>query len=241
MGNVEIRTDDANKPEKKYVLELVHLNKLIPHEMVIRSAVDDFKIQVVDVGYLMRPILVDKNSNLILDGHHRQKGLAELGYTEAPVIMIDYLDGSEITLDTWYPLLNYELLEVIEKLREIGILIEESTLSEIDLMQKLSSRDFTAIIGNHDTKYIIADDRESLFETLKDNWLVNIQYYDTMVGCFEGSSPTLTAVVSWSYTKQEVLENVRNGMIHLPKTTRHNLKYRYADCNFPLHKLGKSD
>ena len=169
MGNIEIRTDDVNKPEKDYVLEFVNIDQLVPHEMVIRSALDDFKTQVEKMGYLMRPILVDVNSNLILDGHHRQKGLSELGYIQAPVIMIDYMDESEITLDTWYPLVNFDLDRLVKRFSpRTEIKVSESFIFSPDLPN------YTLGPGSEDT----FDDQVGFSRAFRNNfgvrnWLVN--------------------------------------------------------------------
>jgi hypothetical protein len=43
-------------------------------------------------GMLKKPILVDKNTLTILDGHHRLNVLKKLGLRKIPVVLVDYYD-----------------------------------------------------------------------------------------------------------------------------------------------------
>lgn len=49
-------------------------------------------------GFFTEPILVDKDTRIILNGHHRTEACKKLGFTKIPCIVVDY--QGEITVTT---------------------------------------------------------------------------------------------------------------------------------------------
>lgn len=70
--------------------ELFELNKLRAHEEVDPAYLRELKQQIESDGILKFAIAVDKDKNIILDGHHRAAALKELGYAKIPVVFVDY-------------------------------------------------------------------------------------------------------------------------------------------------------
>ena len=83
--------------EKKQV-DKVKLNDLNPHEQVIeenlRKVLKSLKVD----KRLKEPVLVDKETKVILDGHHRVKAYEILGLREIPCRLVDY-SSEEITVE----------------------------------------------------------------------------------------------------------------------------------------------
>ena len=52
-------------------------------------------------GVMHKPLLVDRGSLTILDGHHRYNAAIELGLELIPVILVDYMGDSTIRVDVW--------------------------------------------------------------------------------------------------------------------------------------------
>ena len=52
-------------------------------------------------GGFTKPLLVDSQTGSILDGHHRYSVALSLELKRVPVILIDYLEDDEITVDVW--------------------------------------------------------------------------------------------------------------------------------------------
>jgi len=236
MG-VEVRSHRG--PEKdvlKFPVERIEISKLVPHEQTIPHELDWFIKNVKDSEHLVWPLLVGRENFLILDGHHRAAGLKSLDYTYVPAILIDYMDDELIQLDTWYPNIHHQVAVVLEKLQEADLVIEDIDPSEFD-RNRLNTRNITAFVGNTTQLYAIRGERERIFSVLKEHWIDDITYYDDPQMCMERTDTEHTAVVAWSYTKEEILQQVKAGMVHLPKTTRHTLKYRVPECNYPLEDL----
>jgi hypothetical protein len=82
-------------------VELVPLAWLKPHEEIkIRN-----RNKLLDMtkrwGGYTKPLLVDRVTGSILDGHHRWSIAIELGLARVPVILIDYLGDDSITVEVW--------------------------------------------------------------------------------------------------------------------------------------------
>ena len=69
---------------------LERLSELRPHEQAIRPRVLRIARSIVETGYVMRPIIVEAESRVILDGHHRVEALRILGARLAPVVEARY-------------------------------------------------------------------------------------------------------------------------------------------------------
>ncbi|MHA2099798.1 MAG: hypothetical protein ACW99A_14065 [Candidatus Kariarchaeaceae archaeon] len=239
MG-VEIRIEPRPTRGRNFNVELVSLSELIPHEMTIEHALEAFKQAVQVEGIVRHAILLDKSSKLILDGHHRHAGLTSLGYTSCPAILIDYLDDEVVSLDTWYPKIRKPVREIISEFEKEDLEVDEC-LDETINYSNVTSRKVTAIIGNNKNHWTVIGDRELLFGIIREHWVDEIIYYDNAKHCVEESKFRETAIISWPYTKQEILEFVSERKIHLPKTTRHRIQYNYPDCNYPLENLPRKD
>ena len=65
---------------------IVEIDKLKEHEEVNREHSERLKNEILSEGVLKKSIAVDRNTNVVLDGHHRLRALKELGYTKIPAV-----------------------------------------------------------------------------------------------------------------------------------------------------------
>ena len=72
---------------------LMSISKLKRHEAIDPKRLLELMAQIKNDGYLKNPIVVDKDSLVILDGHHRLKALKTLGYQKIPTFLVDYQSG----------------------------------------------------------------------------------------------------------------------------------------------------
>jgi ParB-like chromosome segregation protein Spo0J len=91
---------NATKKENDISVELVDLDKLKHHEMVDSARLKKLREEIKSDGILKLAIAVDKNRNIIIDGHHRAVALKELGYTKIPVVFVNY-DSPDIEVQSW--------------------------------------------------------------------------------------------------------------------------------------------
>jgi len=76
------------------------IRELKEHEKIDKIHLEKLKEEIKLDGILKIPIAVDKNTNIILDGHHRFHALKELKYSKIPVVFVDYR-SPEIQVQGW--------------------------------------------------------------------------------------------------------------------------------------------
>ena len=79
--------------------ELVGLDALREHERIDIEHYEELLRDISRNRYIV-PIVVDSNSGVILDGHHRFKIADALGLSMIPAIIVDYSDP-QIEVDSW--------------------------------------------------------------------------------------------------------------------------------------------
>jgi len=82
-------------------VELVPIAWLRPHEEVKPRNVDTLHEMTLRWSAYTKPLLVDRESGAILDGHHRHQVGIRIGLSRLPVIKVDYLEDEGIELDLW--------------------------------------------------------------------------------------------------------------------------------------------
>jgi L-serine kinase (ADP) len=80
--------------------KLLPIDELLEHETVEPQRVDEVLHEIRSTGVVVHPILVDRESRVILNGHHRFAALRVLGAQRIPVYLVDYHDGA-VQLDRW--------------------------------------------------------------------------------------------------------------------------------------------
>ncbi len=69
---------------------MVEISRLREHEQVSKEYLNNLKNEIISDQLLKQPIVVDENTFVILDGHHRLNALKELNLAKIPVIFVDY-------------------------------------------------------------------------------------------------------------------------------------------------------
>ncbi len=75
-------------------LSYIPINKLKIHERVNLSREKEIRNDIKDKRVLRNPLIVDLNTMIILDGHHRFLALKKLRAKRIPVYLVDYRDSS---------------------------------------------------------------------------------------------------------------------------------------------------
>jgi len=79
-------------------LKILPIKMLKPHEEVNPRLVDELIADIRKSGILRKAIAIDRDSKIILDGHHRVRTLEILGCKFIPCILLDYSSPSIIVL-----------------------------------------------------------------------------------------------------------------------------------------------
>lgn len=72
----------------------VSIKDLWPHEETRPEKVRSTRKQLAHEGAVKSPLLADRSTKTILDGHHRCQALRELGLKAAPVYYVNYSEPS---------------------------------------------------------------------------------------------------------------------------------------------------
>ena len=79
---------------------LVETVSLRGHEEVIPDNLETRTSKLLNKGFY-KPIIVDRGSMVILDGHHKWTAAKSLGLVRVPVILVDYLLDEGVLVDVW--------------------------------------------------------------------------------------------------------------------------------------------
>lgn len=71
----------------KTKFEIVENNSIKEHERVRIGHLKKMVARIANDGYISDPIIVDKNTKIILDGHHRFNAIKLLGLALVPVYL----------------------------------------------------------------------------------------------------------------------------------------------------------
>ena len=83
-----------------FELKIVPISNLKAHELPDMIRVEKLECDMMHRGVLIRPIVVDRNTMVILDGHCRCGALRRLGYSKIAVKFVDY-NSDFISVESW--------------------------------------------------------------------------------------------------------------------------------------------
>ncbi|KMV30232.1 hypothetical protein AB733_12490 [Photobacterium swingsii] len=83
-----------------YSLELVNIDLIKETEEHIPSRVEWLAERIKDEGIWRVPVLLEKTTYAIMDGHHRYNVAKKLGLKRIPAILLSY-DSSSVVVTSW--------------------------------------------------------------------------------------------------------------------------------------------
>ncbi|MEC8874685.1 MAG: hypothetical protein VX502_04765 [Candidatus Thermoplasmatota archaeon] len=82
-------------------VELVPMEILRPHEETIPKKVEELERMTHRWKAYVLPLVIDRNTGVILDGHHRHQVALRLDLKCLPCVLVDYLGDESVELDVW--------------------------------------------------------------------------------------------------------------------------------------------
>ena len=86
--------------ERTVDIILIDIDSLRGHEEVIPDNLERRTNKLLAKGFY-KPIIVDRESLVILDGHHKWTAAGILSLNVVPVVMVDYLDDVTVEVGVW--------------------------------------------------------------------------------------------------------------------------------------------
>ncbi len=208
-------------------LKNIRIASLIPHEDVLESRVREI-VEDIKVRGLKYPIVVDRESRIIIDGHHRVEAFKRLGITKIPAVLVDY--GSDLVdIKRWF-------------------YIYKRKNEPIDIFYINSSEIITRVIRRI-VRYLRPGNVEIVIKTLRyhtkifhDNlheayWLLHNATIDLPLvkipeDQYVGEIPV---IYTPHISKYHVIMYAKIGKILPPKTTRHIFYFEIPEVNYRIN------
>jgi len=74
----------------------IEIKKIRDHEAVDEDHLEEIKARICHSGIFKEPIVVDKKTLVVLDGHHRLNSCRRLGFKKIPCLVVNYLTDRKI-------------------------------------------------------------------------------------------------------------------------------------------------
>ncbi len=123
------------RSESDFCIEvfLVEIDRVRPTEAVDPDFVETLVAGINAVGVWSHPVLLEKESGAIMDGHHRFEAAKRLGLRAIPAVFASY-DNPQIHLKTWRPGIRFSAQEILQRARSGDLLPYKSTRHVTDFV-----------------------------------------------------------------------------------------------------------
>ncbi|HIK02605.1 TPA: DUF1015 family protein [archaeon] len=216
------------------VIALIEIGKLHDHEQIKPQHLDELCDEIKKDGEVKYPIIVDKYSNVVLDGHHRFYALQRLGCKYAPAHIVDYYSG-QIKVERWHPLVKTrrEAKAVLKLLGKEGYKVEE-VLSEdvLNVVLALGQACVGFVLENHDEEFFMAYKegatygdamkvvKDALEAEGKQKEIEHVGEESEALRKLKTKEARM-AIITPPMTKEKVVATAETGKPMPPKSTRH--------------------
>ena len=222
-------------------IALTPTDRLRIHEETIPERIRGLGDRILRDGVQSAPIIVDRDTYVVLDGMHRTAIMKRLGCRFTCVCLVDYLDPS-IKVQRWCRVISgpFGAEKAEEALAALGFTMEPHELKSPDEEGGLLLiyRDQTYRLTQNGEDLLQTFKRSHELESLLKTWGYRISH------CTEAEA--MKRVNSGDYEaalypprveKSQVVEAAERGQVFTPKATRHRLPARPVQVNVPLELL----
>jgi len=228
-------------------LKIVDINSLFLHEETIPEMLEKLAAEIRMDETLRHPVIVDKESFVVLDGMHRVAALKLLSCRRIPVCLVNYKSPS-ISVGAWYRTItaanDYSIDKMLEEMSSLGFDIERVDLEPDD---KIGKNDIVAAVKTSENTYLICHSFGNLKEAydyikLIENRLKQLNFkvnYDTEADSFKKLKEGIVDAVLLTpkLSKDEIVKTALSGEVFAHKATRHIIPARPLYVNVPLGLL----
>jgi len=205
---------------------LIDILRLRDHEEVDPFRFKELMKEIVEDGFQRDPIIVDKESSVVLDGHHRRNILKTLGYSKIASYQVQYMEDSIIRVKTWYPIVLESKRRLMQIIKNHGIELTSTTKNNSLNLLVLKGKTFQIATDRREVMNALAGKIELKYVSTKNIALSVVQ---------EGEASG--AFIFEPVTKEDVIKAALSNDPFPPKTTRHIIPSRPKNWFTPLKKL----
>jgi len=233
------------KREDYGVVALVDINRLHDHEEINKGHLAELTEKIKQDGHLKEPIIVDKSTWVVLDGHHRFFALKNLGCKRIAALVVDYFNPN-IQVKSWYPVVKTKrdikaILKAISYADFNTVSVESKKVAEV--LVESGQACLALIVRNDVEKYFVVkapleggtakktfeDAMNAIREGLKTEGVCKELDYvcdETKLAALLANKEASLIIKIPHVTKEKVVERAASGRRLPPKTTRHIIPKR---------------
>ena len=226
-------------------IALVETKNLYLHEETIPARLENLKRRIERDGIQSAPILVDRNTLVVLDGMHRTAVMTYLNCRFTCVCLLDYFDPS-INVQRWCRVIPGPFSEKNAKefLDSVDLTMEPFEIVESP------DEDGGLLIVFRNTAYKLVSDSNDLIDLFKRSYQLELnleEYGYEIKHCTESQAVDLMSsgyeatLYIPKVEKQEVVDIATNNQVFTPKATRHRLPARPLSIDVPLSLLRNTE
>jgi len=208
----------------KVELKFVRIEKLRPHEAtypeLVDTLVDDIKRRA-----LIYPIIVDRETMVIIDGHHRVEAFKKLGFEKIPALLVDYR-SLMITVNRWYYLVDLES----RKWKVYSPEVDEVLVTFIRrVVRRLRPGNYEVLLMHW--RYITRIFHDNLREVY---WILHDATRDLPFKKIPEDQyrSEIPVIIPPPISKEYVLHVALDGKVFPPKSTRHIFHFPIPEVNY---------
>jgi hypothetical protein len=220
-------------------IALVEIDELLLHEETISGSLDALKEEIERSGILKSPVIVGKESLVVLDGMHRVEALRKLGCRFMCVCLVDYMSPG-IRVDRWCRVVSSPITieDFISSFGDLGAITRAggSDRRGASLLLMLEEGYYEMVVHGEGVVPGFAT------VTSIESWLRQKGHairYETESDAAKMLERREVGFVLCppAIEKRHVLETAKSGRVFPPKATRHIVPARPFGVDVPLELL----
>jgi len=228
-------------------LAFIGIDRLLLHEETIPQVLHALTEEIERDGILEDPVIVDRETLVVLDGMHRVKALRRLGCKLMPVCLVDY-SSPEIRVERWCRTAKDEerLEELMQHIQRRELKVKATPIDEAKRL--LEEKKAVGVLETRAGSYALLSERAmDVFSSFR---AIGEVEEDLRAEGFEVGYETEqdaekklrrravdAVILPPKIEKREVIENVMKGDVFIPKATRHIIPARPLGIGIPLSLL----
>jgi len=232
-----------NHPSITLELAIAEISTLHIHEEIMPSFMEALRKKISEDGVFVHPIIVDKETRVVLDGMHRVAASKALSFQHIPVCFVDY-NNPHILLRCWYRTFrDLEAEEIEEAMRLLGLKYEYMDLDSAQRMVKDRKKEIAlltkagayAVDDHSDAEVIYANVKRMEKEFSRSHVMGFASEREAKEKVLRGELSACIATPALS--KDEVTVVAKAGRVYPQKTTRHVIPARPMGVRVPTQWL----
>ena len=220
-------------------LRILPVSCLKPHEETTPEKTERIKRIIRSSRVAKNPVLVDRESLVVLDGMHRVAAFKELGYKNILCQLVDY-ESQKLLVGLWHPFFPKEMIPELEKLAKLSPTNYEDGMQSICASRAVFLLAYPgaggiawSLVAQSEREIPLAElvsaQKKILSALRKKCGLKQVPDFEAKEFAEIGA-----VLIRRPFRKQEILSLASKGILLPPTSTRHMFPLRVICVGIPL-------